>query len=108
MCFWSYLAIGAAFALLLLTSGAVVRMVLSRVAHQSIEDVAGADRPAETVKKRLEIGSIIGKCENILILVFLIMDAFTALAIVITAKTIVRKEEIEKLSQCFPHYGRVQ
>lgn len=91
----------AAFTLLLLTSGAVVRMVLSKVAQQSMEQVAGADKPEETVKKRLEIGSIIGKCENILILVFLILDAFTALAIVITAKTMVRKEEIEKNSMYF-------
>lgn len=101
MCARSYLAIAVAFILLLTTSGALVRFVLSRVAQQSIEAVAGADKPVETVKKRLEIGIIIGKCENILVLVLMILEAYTALAIVFTAKTVVRKEEIEKNSMYF-------
>ena len=42
-----------------------------------------------------------GKCENILILVFVILEAYTAIAIVITAKTMVRKEEIERDSMYF-------
>jgi hypothetical protein len=66
-----------------------------------MEAVAGADKPEETVKKRLEIGIIIGKCENILVLVLMILEAYTALAIVFTAKTVVRKEEIEKNSMYF-------
>ncbi len=101
MCARSYLAITAAFIVLLSTSGALVRLVLSKVAHQSLEAVAAADQPAEPVHKRLEIGNIIGKCENILVLVLMILDAYTALAIVFTAKTMVRKEEIEKNSMYF-------
>jgi hypothetical protein len=101
MCAPAYFAIALAFALLLLTSGALVRFVLSKVSQQSMEAVAGADKPAETVKKRLEIGIIIGKCENILVLVLMILEAYTALAIVFTAKTVVRKEEIEKNSMYF-------
>lgn len=102
MCPLSYLLIVAAFALLLLTSGSLIRFVLSKVAQQPIEEVAAADKPeGESVKKRLEIGIIIGKCENILVLVLMILEAYTALAIVFTAKTVVRKEEIEKNSMYF-------
>lgn len=100
MCWISYIVIAAAFALLLLTSGKVISFILKRVTDKKLEEVANEDHPLE-IKKRLEIGEIIGKCENILILVFLIPEAYTAIAIVITAKTMVRKEEIEKNSMYF-------
>ena len=49
----------------------------------------------------MAIGEVIGKCENVIILAFLVLEAYTAIAIVVTAKTIVRKEEIEKNSMYF-------
>ncbi len=100
MCWISYIIIAAAFVLLVTTSGRVINFVLQQVAHKPLEEVANEDAPAE-VQKRLEIGGIIGKCENILILAFLILEAYTAIAIVVTAKTMVRKEEIEKNSMYF-------
>ena len=39
-------------------------------------------------------GVIIGKCENILVFVFIIFDQYTALALIFTAKTVVRAEAI--------------
>lgn len=101
MCAAAYLSIVAAFSLLLSTSGAFIRYVLGRVSNQSMEAVASADAPGQPVKKRLEIGVIIGKCENVLVLILMILEAYTALAIVFTAKTVVRKEEIEKNSMYF-------
>lgn len=101
MCWIEYIIIGVAFAVLTGTSGEVVSFILQRAAHKPIEEIAGEDKPVETVKKRLEIGEVIGKCENIIILAFLILEAYTAIAIVITAKTMVRKEEIEKNSMYF-------
>jgi bacterioferritin-associated ferredoxin len=100
MCWVSYIVIVAAFVLLVSTSGWLINYVLQQVTNKQLEEVANEDAPKE-VQKRLNIGSIIGKCENILILVFLILEAYTALAIVVTAKTIVRKEEIEKNSMYF-------
>jgi len=100
MCWISYIIIAAAFLLLVGTSGRLINYVLQQVANKQLEEVAQEDAPAE-VQKRLNIGSIIGKCENILILAFLILEAYTAIAIVVTAKTIVRKEEIEKNSMYF-------
>ena len=99
-CWISYSIIAAAFVLLVTTSGKLISYVLQQVANKQLEEVANEDAPQE-VQKRLNIGSIIGKCENILILAFLILEAYTAIAIVVTAKTIVRKEEIEKNSMYF-------
>ena len=106
-----YLIIIAAYTLLLSTSGSIISMVLKSVSKQTLEQVADDDlvgtnntvtpiSQAEKIK-RIRIGEIIGKCENIIILTFIILDAYTAIAIVITAKTIVRKEEIEKNSMFF-------
>ncbi|VVB55674.1 Uncharacterised protein [uncultured archaeon] len=38
----------------------------------------------------------IGKCENLLILTFMILEAYTALALVFAAKAIVRREDMSK------------
>jgi uncharacterized membrane protein len=89
-----------AFAVLLLTSGKVISYVLQTITKKNLEEAADEDKPAE-LKERIAVGNIIGKCENILILVFVILEAYTAIAIVITAKTMVRKEEIEKNSMYF-------
>jgi hypothetical protein len=98
----SYATLGGGFVLLLLTSSKVVKAILKTITHKEIEDIAAEDKPEESVKKRrMEIGAIIGKCENVLVFIFLMLDAFTALALVVTAKTIVRKEEIEKNSMFF-------
>lgn len=100
MCWISYSIIAAAFALLLLTSGKVINYILQTFIKKDLQDVADDDNPV-AVKERLAAGIIIGKCENILILAFVILEAYTAIAIVITAKTMVRKEEIEKNSMYF-------
>jgi hypothetical protein len=100
MCWISYIVMAVAFALLLLTSGKVISFVLEKITHKNLEQAADDDKPAE-VEERIAVGNIIGKCENILILVFVILEAYTAIAIVITAKTMVRKEEIEKNSMYF-------
>lgn len=100
MCWISYIVMAVAFALLLLTSGKVISLVLKTITKKNLAEAANDDRPPE-VAERIAVGNIIGKCENILILVFVILEAYTAIAIVITAKTMVRKEEIEKNSMYF-------
>jgi len=101
ICTEGYIIIIAAFILLLGTSGRLIAFILKRVTNQDINEIAGAGQDEKGKKRRLEMASIIGKCENIIILCFMILDAQTAIAIVVTAKTIVRKEEIEKNSMFF-------
>jgi hypothetical protein len=52
-------------------------------------------------EEELYTGFIIGKCENVLILTFVLLGEYTALALVFTAKTIVRKEDISNNSLFF-------
>lgn len=78
------------YALLLLTSGILVRSVLSKISHKEKKEIA-ADNQWDT-------GAVIGKCENILIITFILSNEFTALAIIFAAKTLIRKDDIEKNS----------
>lgn len=93
------------YILLLATSGKVVGGLLKLVLHKNLESAAASDEgnvvDKVEQKRRIDVGMLIGKCENVLILSFLILEAYTALALVVTAKTFVRKEEIEKNSMFF-------
>ena len=97
-----YVAIITGYLFLTLTSGTIVSSLLKKVAHKTLSEAAGEDKPEEKLKKdRLAAGKIIGKCENIIILSFILMEAYTALALVVTAKTLIRKDEIERNEMFF-------
>jgi hypothetical protein len=97
-----YLLVLAGYVVLLSTSGRVINFMLRQIANKTLEETAGKDQPdAADRKRRLAAGIIIGKCENIIILSFILLEAYTALALVVTAKTLVRKEEIEKNEMYF-------
>jgi hypothetical protein len=99
---YAYLTILAGCLILVATSGIVINWILKFALNKSLAQAAEANvENASEKASRLNIGEIIGKCENVLIFIFLILEAYTAIALVITAKTIVRKEEIEKNSMFF-------
>ncbi len=79
--------------------GILVTMVLSgfivEYLVQAIKRVKKAE-PENQSKPLLNIGTIIGKCENFIIIVFILSNEITALAIIFTAKSIVRAEDIKK------------
>lgn len=77
-----------AYILLPLTSGYLVYNVLSAISK----------KPLEIEKGARDTGFIIGKCENLLILTLMLLDAYTALAIIFTGKTIVRREDMSRNS----------
>lgn len=81
------LVVGA-YAFLLATSGRVVTHTLRRVP---------SDDNVPTGRER-DVGVLVGKCENVLTLTFVLAGAYTALAVVFGAKGIVRKDDIEKNS----------
>jgi len=100
------LAVAGAF-LLLFTSGTVVRKVMNIIYKKNLADLASgnvtAPDPAEEklARERISTGLIIGKCENLIIYLMVLTGSYTALAIIFTAKTIIRKEDIAKNSMFF-------
>lgn len=70
----------------MLTSGFVVFYSLKCITKVEID----------IEKKTRDTGYIIGKCENILILTFFLLDAYIALGLIFTAKGFLRREDINK------------
>ncbi|HIH45197.1 MAG TPA: hypothetical protein HA257_09075, partial [Candidatus Methanoperedenaceae archaeon] len=60
----------AGYVLLLLTSGKVVNFILSRISAEPLEK-----KISREVK---DTGFVVGKCENLLIMTFMYLDAHTA------------------------------
>ena len=73
------------YGILLATSGKLVSFVLGRLE----KDYAAGLEP-----KALDTGFVVGKCENLLIPTFMILGAYTALALIFGAKAIVRSEDM--------------
>lgn len=74
------------------TSGLIVRHFVGTNKNLSSKD------PEKSISTRIDydVGTIIGKCENILTLTFILAGAFTGLALIFTAKSIVRREHIKR------------
>lgn len=85
---WDLAVVALAYVLLLATSGFVVVRSISLVPSDDVE-------PTE---RERDVGAIVGKCENLLTLTFILLGAYTALAVIFAAKGIIRKDDIEKNS----------
>ena len=74
------------YLILLGTSGILVNYIISRISPVN-----------KTISKEIrDTGFVIGKCENLLVLTFMVLEAYTALALVFAAKAIVRREDMSK------------
>lgn len=85
-----WLIVLAGYIFTMATSGSVVRHFIGG---------PGQDAPKpepETPKHRYDVGSIVGKCENFLTVSLIVADAITALALIFTAKSIVRSDDIKR------------
>lgn len=71
--------IAAGYLFLLLTSGVVVRTVLGTVDQEG-------EQPSQ---RERDVGLVVGKAENVLTLTFILVGAYTALAVVFAAKNII-------------------
>ena len=82
-----------AYGALLLTSSILVRIVYHVVAKKKIDK--------EIIKQTRDTGFVIGICENFLILTFILVGEFTALALIFAAKGIIRKDDYHENSLYF-------
>ncbi len=48
-----------------------------------------------------DTGAVVGKCENILIVIFVLAGAYTALSVLIAGKALVRREDMRQNSLYF-------
>lgn len=87
------LIIMGGYFVLLGTSGKLVNYILSKISDEPFNQ--------KITKEVLDTGFVVGKCENLLILTFMLLDAYTALALIFAAKTIVRGEDMRKNSLFF-------
>jgi hypothetical protein len=78
---------------LLATSGKVLEAILRSIAKEDVE--------ADLDKKVRDTGVVIGKCENILIVAFVLLGAYTALSVLFAAKALVRREDMSRNSLYF-------
>lgn len=62
---------------------------------------AGAGRADEHSGPDRDVGFVVGKCENVLILTFMVVGAYTALAVIFAAKSIVRREDMKNDSKYY-------
>jgi len=81
------------YLILLVTSGILVKYIVSKISEEPISQ--------KVDKKTLDTGFVIGKCENLLILTFMILGDYTAIALIFAAKAIVRREDMSKNSLFF-------
>ena len=77
----------AGYAITLLSSSILVRRVVSKIAKEDYKKIT---------KVTLDTGLIIGLCENILIITFILIGEYTALALTFTAKSIVRSKAMQE------------
>jgi len=80
--------IAAAYLVTLALSGPVVRyFVLPRHFPKPVRDPVGP---------RFDPSAVIGKCENLIVLTFILLGQETGIAVVFAAKALVRSDEIKK------------
>lgn len=73
---------------LLVTSGEVVRLILTR-ANIDIPTSKSAEG-----KKRRDTGTIIGKIENVLVVFLVLVGEYTALSVIFAGKSLVRRDDM--------------
>lgn len=84
--------VGLGYILTIATSGLIVRHFIGGTSGKSSD----SDSESSTSKDKYDLGAIIGKCENLLIITLILASAFTGLALIFTAKSIVRSDDIKK------------
>jgi hypothetical protein len=87
------LIIAVAYAVTLAFSTRVVTWWVSPSRTASSEQLEDQEHATD---ERRHLGNIIGKCENIIIVTFILVQAETGLALIFAAKALVRREDIEK------------
>ena len=91
------LVIALGYIIAFLTSGLIVRLFIGN-SKQISSDLNS--EPSDSSNKD-DLGAVIGKCENFLVITFILVNATTGLALILTAKSILRMDDIKKDSRYY-------
>ncbi len=78
---------------LMLTSGLVFQLVLRRTQQEWTESGVS--------KSERDTGVVVGKCENVLVVILVLLGEYTALTLLFTGKAIVRREDLKSGNSLF-------
>ncbi len=92
--FTKYMIVLIGYLFTILTSGFVVGLIMRSQKMKEID-------PSQSVIIDINLGRIIGKCENILAITLILSNAVTGLALIFTAKTIIRSDDIRRDSRYY-------
>jgi hypothetical protein len=87
-----YLVILIGYVLTITTSGLIVRHFIGHPPQETSN--TNSEKPNS--KNNYDLGVIVGKCENFLVITLILADALTGLALIFTAKSIMRSERFKK------------
>lgn len=90
--------IAGGYILTLLLSGPIFRYFIGEGARH-YEQVQSDTR--ELQRPGFDLGALIGKCENILTITFILAEQYTGLGLIFAAKSIMRSEDIKKNPQYY-------
>lgn len=89
---YSLLIIVLGYAITFAFSGPIVRMFIG----PPPTGVSDQESKKDGRKKLHDLGAIIGKCENFLAITFILANEVTGLALIFTAKSIIRADDMKK------------
>lgn len=75
--------------------GYLLTIILSTLLIRTICSHGKSENQNKNNKSGIDTGFVIGTCENILIITFILLEAYTALALIFAAKSIVRSKAME-------------
>ena len=87
-----YIVVISGYLIAICTSGSIVHYFIGFAGDRKSEK----SKVESGSQYSFDVGTIIGKCENFLVITFILADAFTGSALIFTAKSIVRREDIKK------------
>lgn len=90
------LIIVLAYAITLALSTRVVALFVSPPAPSPDETAPTPEDREHATEERRHLGNVIGKCENVIIVTFILARAETGLALIFAAKALVRRQDIER------------
>jgi hypothetical protein len=92
-----YIIIVLGYLITIATSGLVFRWIIGNPRNRSTEN-AGSTSISQNA---IDLGAIMGKCENFITLSFILANQITGIAIIFSAKSIVRMEDIKRDSRFY-------